>query len=98
MTNTRWTEGHVRGKLDIYCAQIGRSSPGARQETLRELAGDLIDAYEPTYPGIGKHRTELRPSRFELFGADLSDVRPWDVPVGMAYLFAAAAYAPSNRN
>ena len=60
MVNVRWSENQVRGKLDIYVDQIGRSSPGARQETLIGLAGDLITQYAPTYPSIHQYRNGLR--------------------------------------
>ena len=58
--NARWNEQQVRGKLDIYYAQIRRSSPGSRQETLQGLAGDLITQYAPMYPSIVQYRNGLR--------------------------------------
>ena len=58
--NKNWSEETVRGKLDIYFAQIGRPSASGRYETLRELAGDLITQYAHVYPSIGKYREGLR--------------------------------------
>jgi hypothetical protein len=57
--NRNWSEVQVSGKLNIYFDQMARSA-GTRHETLRELAGDLIDKYAPIYPGIAEYRERLR--------------------------------------
>lgn len=93
MTTRLWREDQVRGKLDIYLEQMGRPSNNGRYETLRELAGDLITQYAPIYQSIGEYRERLAKGP-ELFGVDISKVKLWDVPVGVACLLAAAAYAP----